>query len=79
MVMSPPAVTEVATAGTPRDIVARLNADVNAIIAMPVMKERWTHMGIDRVEQTPDQFAPWLAREAEQWATLIRAVGIKPE
>jgi tripartite-type tricarboxylate transporter receptor subunit TctC len=68
-----------APAGTPRDIVTKLNADVNAIIAMPELKERWTQMGIDRVESTPDQFAAWLARESDQWAVLIRTVGIKAE
>ena len=68
-----------APAGTPRDVVTRLNVEVNAIIAMPEMKERWTQMGIDRVENTPDQFAAWLTRESDQWALLIRTVGIKPE
>ena len=50
-----------APAGTPRDIVTKLNAEVNAIIEMPEMQERWTQMGIDRVENTPEQFAGWLA------------------
>ena len=68
-----------APAGLPRDIVARINAEVNAIIATPEMKERWTQMGIDRVESTPEQFAMWLTRESDQWALLIRTVGIKPE
>ncbi len=68
-----------APAGTPRDVVTRLNVEVNAIIAMPEMKERWTQMGIDRVENTPEQFAGWLNRESDQWAVLIRTVGIKPE
>lgn len=63
--------------GTPRDIVAKLNAEVNAIIASPELKERWTQMGIDRVENTPDQFAAWLAKESDTWATLIRTQGIK--
>ena len=68
-----------APAGTPRDIVTKLNAEVNAIIAMPQVTERWAQMGIDRVENTPDQFAAWLARESDQWAVLIRTQGIKPE
>jgi tripartite-type tricarboxylate transporter receptor subunit TctC len=66
-------------AGTPRDIVQRLNTEVNAIIKSPELQERWTQMGIDRVEQSPEQFAAWLARESDQWAILIRTVGIKPE
>ena len=68
-----------APAGTPRDIVARLNTEVNAIIKLPETQDRWTQMGIDRVENTPEQFAAWLAREYDQWALLIRTVGIKPE
>ena len=62
-----------APAGTPRDIVNRINAEVNAIIATPEVQERWTQMGIDRVEQTPEQFAAWLARESDKWALLIRS------
>ena len=66
-------------AGTPRDIVTKLNSEVNAIIKSPELTERWTSMGIDRVEQSPEQFAAWLAKESDQWALLIRTVGIKPE
>jgi tripartite-type tricarboxylate transporter receptor subunit TctC len=68
-----------APAGTPREIVARLNADVNAIIKSPEAAERWTQMGIDRVEQTPEQFAAWLASESAQWAGIIRTNNIKAE
>jgi tripartite-type tricarboxylate transporter receptor subunit TctC len=68
-----------APGGTPRDIVNKINAEVNAIIAMPEVKERWTQMGIDRVENTPEQFAAWLAKESDTWALLIRTQGIKPE
>jgi len=66
-------------AGTPRDIVQKLNSEVNAIIKSPELTERWTQMGIDRVEQSPEQFASWLAKESDQWAVLIRTHGIKPE
>ena len=38
-----------APAGTPRDIVSKLNAEVNAIIKSKEMQEQWTKMGIDRV------------------------------
>ncbi len=68
-----------APAGTPRDIVNKLNAEVTAIIAMPELKERWTGMGIDRSDNSPEQFATWLSRESDGWATLIRTLGIKPE
>jgi tripartite-type tricarboxylate transporter receptor subunit TctC len=53
--------------------------EVNAIIKSQEMQEQWTQMGIDRVEQSPEQFAGWLAKESDQWAVLIRTHGIKPE
>jgi tripartite-type tricarboxylate transporter receptor subunit TctC len=68
-----------APGGTPREIVNRLNAEVNAIIKSPEAAERWTAMGIDRAEQTPEQFASWLASESTQWATLIKTHNIKAE
>ncbi len=66
-------------ADTAREIVAKLNTEVNAIIASPAMQERWAQMGIDRAEGTPEQFASWLQKESDQWSSLIRAMGIKPE
>jgi tripartite-type tricarboxylate transporter receptor subunit TctC len=68
-----------APAGTPPDIIAKLNTEVNAIIRMPETQKRWVDMGIDRAENTPEQFAAWLSRESDQWAVLIRTVGIKPD
>ena len=66
-------------AGTPRDIVTRINSEVNAFIRTPEMQERWAQMGIDRVDSTPEQFASWLSRESNQWALLIRTLAIKPD
>jgi tripartite-type tricarboxylate transporter receptor subunit TctC len=68
-----------APAGTPRDIVNKLNAEVNAIVASQEMKDRWTSMGIDRSSDSPEQFGAWLAKESDGWAVLIRTLGIKPE
>jgi tripartite-type tricarboxylate transporter receptor subunit TctC len=68
-----------APAGTPRDIVTKLNAEVNAIIKSSQMQEQWTKMGIDRAEESPEQFAAWLANESDKWAKIIRANNIKAE
>ncbi len=65
----------IAPAGTPQDIVTKLNTEVNAIIRMPEIQQRWTQMGIDRMESTPEQLASRLARESDQWALLIRTQG----
>ena len=68
-----------APAGTPRDIVNKLNAEVNAIIKSKEMQDQWTRMGIDRAEESPDQFAAWLAKESAKWVAIIRANNIKAE
>lgn len=68
-----------APAGTPRDIVNRINAEVNAIVKSKEMQEQFAKMGIDRMEESPEQFAAWLTRESDQWAALIKAAGIKAE
>ncbi len=68
-----------APAGTPRDIVSKINGEVVAIVKTKEMQEQWARMGIERTEETPEQFEAWLAKESAQWATLIRAAGIKAE
>jgi tripartite-type tricarboxylate transporter receptor subunit TctC len=68
-----------APAGTPRDIVNKLNGEVNAIIKSKEMQEQWTRMGIDRAEESPEQFAAWLAKESAKWAVIIRTNNIKAE
>jgi tripartite-type tricarboxylate transporter receptor subunit TctC len=68
-----------APAGTPRDIVNKLNAEVNAIIKSKEMQDQWTKMGIDRAEESPEQFAAWLAKESDKWAAIIRTNNITAE
>jgi len=43
------------------------------------MQEQWTKMGIDRADESPEQFAAWLAKESDKWAAIIRANNIKAE
>ncbi len=66
-------------AGTPRDIVTKLNAEVNAIQKSREMQEQFARMGIDGTTDTPEQFAAWLARESDRWSILIKSAGIKAE
>ena len=66
-------------AGTPPDVVKRLHAEIRAIMRQPEAQARWLSMGIDQPDQTPEEFAAWLARESDSWAKLIRDAGIKPE
>jgi tripartite-type tricarboxylate transporter receptor subunit TctC len=62
----------VAPAGTPREIVDRLNRELVRIIALPDVKEKLTFIGYTAETDTPDQFAAMMKAEIDQWAKVIR-------
>jgi len=54
--------------GTPEEIVRKINADVNHILALPDMKERETTYGFRFIGGTPDDLREFLTREIAKWA-----------
>ncbi len=66
-------------AGTPRDIVNRLSAEVARAVNAPDVKPRLEAMGIITVGNTPDQAAKFLGDEIAKWAKVIQAAGVKVE
>jgi tripartite-type tricarboxylate transporter receptor subunit TctC len=68
-----------APAGTPREIVTRLNAEVVRILASPELKERFVAMGAELVSSTPEAFDAYIKAEIAKWGKVIQGVGIKPE
>jgi tripartite-type tricarboxylate transporter receptor subunit TctC len=66
-----------APAGTPPDIVKRLNAEINKIIAKPSVVQRFAELGAEPLGGTPEQLAAWLKSEQDKWGRLIRETGIK--
>ena len=66
-------------AGTPPEIVKKLHAEVVSIIGQPEMQARWKQMGINSHDDSPEQFAQWIARETRQWSALIQSAGIKAD
>jgi tripartite-type tricarboxylate transporter receptor subunit TctC len=67
----------VAPAGTPGAIVARLNAEINKVIASPAIRERWLALGIEPVGGTPERFAEHVRTEMAKWTDVIKRAGIK--
>jgi tripartite-type tricarboxylate transporter receptor subunit TctC len=66
--------------GTPPDIVASLNRQINAALAKPDVKERLARMGMDSAEAvTPAQARDFVRREIDQWAVVVRAANIQPQ
>jgi tripartite-type tricarboxylate transporter receptor subunit TctC len=68
-----------APAGTPREIVAKLNAEIARIIRLPDVQARWAQLGADPIDNTPQQFATWLNSEAVKWGKVIQDSGAKPD
>ena len=68
-----------APAGTPREIIVKLNQTIAAVLATPEMKEQWTAKAVEFVPNTPEQFAAKTREDYDNTAVLIKAAGIKPE
>jgi tripartite-type tricarboxylate transporter receptor subunit TctC len=68
-----------APAGTPRDIVAKLNAEMQKALALPDMKEKLLNAGLDPASMTPEELPAFMRREQERYATVIRNADIKVE
>jgi len=66
-------------AGTPKEIVDRMNAELVKIMATPEMAKRIEEIGAESSTFTPEQFAEFVAAEDEQWGRLINLLELKPE
>ncbi len=68
-----------APAGTPKAVVAKLNAEINKILVMPDVHQRLLEAGIEPAGGTPQQFSDFLGREMTKWAKVAKDAGIQPE
>ena len=67
--------------GTPKPIIAKLNAAVVEAFADPAVQKRFTEIGHSlpaRNEQTPEALFAFHKAELAKWAPIIKAAGIKP-
>lgn len=68
-----------ATAGTPREIVNRLNKEILQVVAQPAVKEQLLKMGFEILTNTPEEYAAYLKQEHARWGKVIRDLGLKAE
>ena len=59
------------------DVVARINRDVNAAMAMPDVKERLAGVGAEDGGGTPQQFADFMRAERIKWARVVKEANVK--
>ena len=68
-----------APAGTPKDVVDKLNREIRRILAEPEIKERIVATGGEAVSSTPEELAARVKREMPMWISLVRDAGAKAE
>jgi tripartite-type tricarboxylate transporter receptor subunit TctC len=66
-----------APAGTPREIVQRLNAEIVRAMALPEMREKFLSFGTDAITGTPEELGRFLAAEVAKIGKIAREVGAK--
>jgi len=64
-------------AGTPKDIISRLNAEYAKAIADPQVRQKLVDAGIEPVTSTPEQMAAYILTETAKWAQVIKQADIK--
>jgi len=65
--------------GMPPEIVAKLNAAVNAVLANPKIKERFHDLGGEVMPMSPAEFGHLVADETAKWAKVVKSAGLKVE
>ena len=64
-------------ARTPKDIVAKVHADIVRVLKQPDIKERFAGEGGDIVANTPDEFGAFIRNEIPKWSKVVKDAGVK--
>jgi tripartite-type tricarboxylate transporter receptor subunit TctC len=63
--------------GTPKNVVDKLNAEINKVLSRPETKEAWAQQGATPIIMAPAEFDKYLRADIDKWAKVIDAAGIK--
>ena len=64
---------------TPPEIIAKLNAEINAVLAEPAIKAKLIDLGGEPLIGTPEAFGKMIVAETEKWEKVVKAAGLKVE
>ncbi len=68
-----------APAGTPRDVISKVNADVTRTVHMPDVQQRFATIGVEPLGSTPEALAKHLHSEITKWAQVVKAAKLRAE
>lgn len=66
-----------APAGTPRDIIQRLQTEVSRVVTLPEVRERFSATGLDPIGSTPGELSARMKADHDKWSRVIRQIGLK--
>jgi len=68
-----------APAGTPKQIIAKLNAEANRAFALQEVKDRMAAVGMQPAGGTPEEFGKFIGEELAKWGPIVKAAGVKAD
>jgi tripartite-type tricarboxylate transporter receptor subunit TctC len=63
----------------PREVIGRLNADINAVLALPEVKNRFAEQGVRVIGGSPESFGAYLQAQTRRWAKVVKDAGLQVE
>jgi tripartite-type tricarboxylate transporter receptor subunit TctC len=69
----------VAPAGTPRAVIGKLNAEVNETLKLPEVLATLDKLGFNPMTGSPQEFATFLAAQAQKWPPVLKAANVQPQ
>jgi tripartite-type tricarboxylate transporter receptor subunit TctC len=64
-----------APAGTPKEVVAKLSAEIRKALELPEVKERFAAQGFAAAGSTPEQYAAFISAEVDKWGKVVKVSG----
>jgi tripartite-type tricarboxylate transporter receptor subunit TctC len=68
-----------APAGTPQPVIAKLNAEINAILKLQEIKQSFNNQGVETAGGTAGEFSAFIAKQTTKWAKVVKDSGAKAE
>jgi tripartite-type tricarboxylate transporter receptor subunit TctC len=66
-------------AGTPNEVISRLNQDISKAVRSPQIRQRWIEQGFEPRTATPDELAAVIKSDVDKWGRIVRQAGIRAE
>jgi len=68
-----------APAGTPKEVIAKINAETSRMLAAPEVRARIKNEGADPIGSSPEQFDKRIRSEVDKWAKVVKSAGLGPK